>query len=312
MSSFLGAKGTCSFNLDLIKNPSPSSGCSSTLTKSSSVSSLDIPTKRGRAPRKRPNQSYFEAATLLSTACPNVFSIKNLHKKHSGSFPSLSSSSLSSTGRPPSFPVLSDSDFLIEDPSPGPNLSRPFKFRPVNPIKTSCFVPRVGSPPGSPGYDVSSIFGDDDVEGIDSIMGKLSVNDCDTNCSPSVDPCINPFVGGKARLRAHNDDWWRLMPMVNMKDIVPKLNAMPSLERKKKTKKKKLEEVMDESEVTKTTTGSCITASAGKREGNLKSGLGLKLNHEEVIEAWGDREFPISYDPGSSEATSGIDLHKLG
>lgn len=330
MSSFLGTGGT----YGLIQTPSSSSGCSSTISISSSVSSLAIHTKKARTPRKRPNQSFMEAATLLSTAFPAVFSVKNLHKKYSGSVSSRSSSSLStSSDAIPAFPSLNKSDFLIEEPSPDRSPSFQFKLKPISTFEKSDIAVHVGSPPGSPpSYDIDSIFNDEVVEGIDSIIGKLSVNDWYSDCNPNINVHINPFVGsplglgirgkfglglgvGQERnsiwrvLRGdHSEDLSWQMPMVQMNDIVPKFELLPSMEKKKTKKKmKKVEEVMkDESKVVKSGAAADITACPSKLEGHLYSGLGLKLNHEEVVKAWGDQGFPISSDSGALESSADI------
>lgn len=181
---------------------------------------------------------------------------------------------------------------------------------------------REGSPPSSPKYDADSIFDDEVVKGIDSIMGKLSVNDCDSDCNQDISLSINPIVGSPIGLGfgqqgnnfrqvlrgQHNKDLWRQIPLVQMKDIVPKYCTLPLLEKKKTKKKmKKVDEVMkDESKIVISAAAANITACPSKLEGHLKCGLGLKLSHEEVIKAWGDQGFPISSDSGTPESSTDI------
>ncbi|XP_012849452.1 PREDICTED: protein CHLOROPLAST IMPORT APPARATUS 2-like, partial [Erythranthe guttata] len=78
----------------LIKSPSSttswisnSSSPSSTLSESSNCP-LAISTRKPRTPRKRPNQTYNEAAAILSTAYPKIFPTKSnpckFTKSHGG------------------------------------------------------------------------------------------------------------------------------------------------------------------------------------------------------------------------------------
>uniref|UniRef100_A0A0V0H243 Putative ovule protein n=1 Tax=Solanum chacoense TaxID=4108 RepID=A0A0V0H243_SOLCH len=78
MSSCLAGGGRAAYKLDLeiIKSPSTSwtsqsSSPSSTLSESSN-SPIAISTRKPRTPRKRPNQTYNEAAALLSTVYPKI------------------------------------------------------------------------------------------------------------------------------------------------------------------------------------------------------------------------------------------------
>ncbi|WOL05318.1 protein CHLOROPLAST IMPORT APPARATUS 2-like isoform X2 [Canna indica] len=86
-----------------------SSSPSSTLSDSSN-SPRRISIKKAGAPRKRPNQTYNEAAALLSTIYPNVFSTKSLKRLSKNiivaSFPE-------SSDLLPPLPILSDAAFLI-------------------------------------------------------------------------------------------------------------------------------------------------------------------------------------------------------
>ncbi|KAI5659452.1 hypothetical protein M9H77_28245 [Catharanthus roseus] len=86
MSSCLTGGGRAyRLDLDIIKSPSTSwtsnsSSPSSTLSESSNSPIAAISTRKPRTPRKRPNQTYNEAAALLSTAYPKIFSPKHFTK----------------------------------------------------------------------------------------------------------------------------------------------------------------------------------------------------------------------------------------
>ena len=177
---------------------------------------------------------------------------------------------------------------------------------------------------------MNSIFDDDAGEGIDSITGKLSMDDCDSNSNSNIFPYINPFVGSprglglggklgidfgvgqhirQALRGTQSEDWLKPVVMVQMQDIVPKFNALPSLGKKNTAKKKKkVEEVKDEPGVIKTIAATGITTSPFKLLEAVKSGLGLKLNHEEVIKAWVDRGSPFSSDSGTPESSAEISV----
>lgn len=189
---------------------------------------------------------------------------------------------------------------------------------------------------------MESILDEEVGEGIDSIMGNLSMDNCDSNYSSYVNPYLGSLmgfgIGGKVEMGfgcgigrtniyqalrgAHSGDWWRPPIAVPVGDIVPKFNSLPPLEKKKKTKKKKKvekEEVKAEPKDTVTTkktaattmtttteaTSSTITGT-GALDAELKCGLGLKLNHDDVFKAWSDREFPFSNEAGAPESSPDI------
>lgn len=367
MSILSGGGRTYGFDLDLIKSPSPSSGRSSSSSPSSTISEssnspLAISTKRPRTPRKRPNQSLSEAAALLSTIYPNLFSAKNLRKlsKHSKPFSSLAPTLLLSSDLLPPFPVLNEAGFLIQDSSPHQQPCLRFEPKPSSPSEKSSIEYQEPGSPESPDYDVESILDEEVGEGIDSIMGHLSMENCETNCTSYVNPHLGSLMGvgiggkgefgfgyalGRSNMRlalrgANSADWWRPTTTVAVKDIVPKFSAaLPPLEKKKTKKKKKvakLEDVKDVPEgktamkapatkalaTTKTTEADATevpvstTASASSSDEELKPArLGLKLNHDDVLKAWTDREFPFLNESGTPESSadiiarlSGIDL----
>lgn len=331
MSSCLtGGSQAYGFDLDIVKASSLSarsshtSSPSSTLSESSN-SSHPISIKKARTPRKRPHQTYNEAAALLSTVYPNIFSSakssRNLSKqaKPFDSFPESCSELL------PPFPVLSDAAFLIRESSPEkppsriePKLKTSLDKERASPARTEFREP-LSPDPLEEDFDAESILDEEVEEGIDSIVGNLSMNaaaDADNkeesgNCNSHIHPYLRslmPFgLGGKLefglgfqfqlrrdlrRALRHSDDgdWWRF-PTVPMQELVPKFKTPTSKpsssEKKKKKKKVEKEEVADLQ--SSTTAAAAAAATSTTKQGNLKPGLGLKLNHEEVLKAWSDR-----------------------
>lgn len=337
MSSCLsGGSRAYGFDLDIVKSSSSSSTSSarsshtsspsSTLSESSH-SSRTISIKRARTPRKRPHQTYNEAAALLSTIYPNIFSTKssrNISKqtKLFEAFPESCSELL------PPFPVPGDAAFLIRESSPEkpafriePKVKSTFEKKCTSSVRNE-FQEPFSPDPLEEDFDAESIL-DEEVEGgIDSIMGNLNLsmnattNADDNEESPNCDSRINPYLRSlmgffsaskfdlafgfqfrrdMRRALRHSDDgeWWR-SPTVPMQEIVPKFKtSTPSLEKKKKKKKVEKEEVGDMQTTTTTT-----------KQGNLKSGLGLKLNHEEVLKAWSTHGSVFADGPDSPHSSA--------
>ncbi|MFS7918462.1 putative transcription factor C2C2-CO-like family [Helianthus anomalus] len=116
---------------NVVKSPSMtssrnshSSSPSSTLSESSN-SPIAISNRKPRTPRKRPNQTYNEAAVLLSIACPKVFSNKNLTNKTNNLSKFTTQKGIqngNSVYDPPElllpFPVIENSGFLLRNPIP--------------------------------------------------------------------------------------------------------------------------------------------------------------------------------------------------
>lgn len=229
MSSCLSGGGggrTYRLDLDIVKSSSAlssaparssassssssSSASSSVLSDSSNSPLLAISIKKPRAPRKRPNQTYNEAAALLSTAYPTVFlPSKALSKQPKPLLLSHSSSSSSSKFPDPSadllpaFPVLSSdaAAFLIRRPADQkplqpdsaeqqPTLSSPTSAVTAEFRDGGCNSPALSpavsnefrEPPDSPAFsnddfDTESILDEEAAEqGIDAIMGNLSMS----------------------------------------------------------------------------------------------------------------------------------------
>ncbi|KAG1331964.1 protein CHLOROPLAST IMPORT APPARATUS 2 [Cocos nucifera] len=340
MSSCLsGGSRAYGFDLNIVKSSSSSSARSSHTSSPSSTlsesshSSRTISIKRARTPRKRPHQTYNEAAALLSTIYPNIFSTKssrNISKqtKLFDSFPESCSELL------PPFPVPSDAAFLIRESSPEkpasrsePKLKSSFekKCTGLSSVRNE-FQEPFSPDPLEEDFDAESILDEEVEEGIDSIMGNLSMNATtnvdDKEESTDYNSHINPYLrslmgfglGSKFELsfgfqfrrdmqRAlrHSDDgeWWR-SPTVPMQEIVPKFkNSMPSSEKKKKKKKK-----VEKEEVVDMQTTTTITTTMTTKQENLKSGLGLKLNHEEVLKAWSGNGSVFADGPDSPHSSA--------
>ncbi|XP_042498640.1 protein CHLOROPLAST IMPORT APPARATUS 2-like isoform X2 [Macadamia integrifolia] len=316
---------TYGFDIDIVKSPSTSSRTShssspsSTLSESSNTSHR-ISTRKPRTPRKRPNQSYNEAAALLSTIYPNIFSTQNLRKpcRHtkqydffSDEFPELL----------PLSPGIDNAGFLLDQQVPNkPTIQT--KPKPAYSSEKPCQSPQeIDSLPDSAGtgdnyeeeFDAESILDEEMEEGIDSIMGNLSVNNdsYDDSVTYSYSGQFNTYsgnqiglgfggkfgfgysIGGGVRALRHVDDgdWWRF-PIVDVLQISPKLNKVSSQKKKKKKKAEHKEEVKNSGSFKDTNSIS-------------NSGLSLKLNYEEVLNAWSDQgspfsdEIPVTFSPGS-------------
>ncbi|XP_058755740.1 protein CHLOROPLAST IMPORT APPARATUS 2-like [Vicia villosa] len=331
MSSCLSGTGarTYGLDLDLIKSPpcswsrtsQTSSSPSSTISESSN-SPLAIYTTKPRNPRKRPNQTYNEAATLLSTAYPNLFSNPNLKTNPNNKFhkPLLSSEksyeSDSSELLLPFRVFDTSSSFLLHSAihQSKVNLNFPSEPKPVKPCQSpgeiSSMVNLLELNDDGDDFDAESILDEEIEESIDSIMGGRIQEDESKVASSHHLPWIG--LGGKidfrlglqrAGVRAlrHVDEgnWWNF-PAVDMLKISPKICSVggktpaPVTEKKKK---KKVVVVMKQSEALKET-----------ELPKAKSGLLLKLNYDGVRKAWSDRGTPFADDSPVSDV-SGNDVN---
>ncbi|CAK8564091.1 unnamed protein product [Lathyrus sativus] len=327
MSCLSGTGGrTYGLDLDIIKSPpcswsrtsQTSSSPSSTISESSN-SPLAIYTTKPRTPRKRPNQTYNEAATLLSTAYPNLFSNPNLKTNPNNKFhkPLLSSEktydSDSSELLLPFRVFDTSSSFLLHGTIHQHKPNLPSEPKPVKPCQSpgeiSSMVNLLESNDGDD-FDAESILDEEIEEGIDSIMGGRIQED-ESNGGSSHLPWIG--FGGKidfrlglqrAGVRAlrHVDEgnWWNF-PAVDILKISPKIcsvgaktAAAPVTEKKKK---KKVVVVMKQSEELKET-----------ELPKSKPGLLLKLNYDGVRKAWSDRGTPFADDSPISDV-SGNDVN---
>ncbi|XP_042375015.1 protein CHLOROPLAST IMPORT APPARATUS 2-like [Zingiber officinale] len=350
MSSCLSGGGgggrTYGFDLDLVKPPPPTSSRSShtsspssTLSESSN-SALAISIKKARAPRKRLNQTYNEAAALLSTIYPNVFSTTGLKKLSKSSVRHFSFPEPSDDLLLPPLPVLFDAAFLLRKPhleEPAAAAQIEFKNRfttdkdcrsPASSSATCSFEPN--SPqPFDDDFDAESILEEEVEEGIDSIMGNLSVsipseqdNSGGLLCgSSSINPLLRSLIGCRINgshtdkielgfglgleqnlqwaLKAQDDcEWWRT-PTVPVQNIVPNFKTPASKAASEKKKKKKVEK---EKMCCKKITNRTVSTDTPK--GKLKASLGLKLNHEEVLKEWSDRSSMFLDGAGSPESSA--------
>lgn len=336
------------FDLEILKSPLTSSSIrtphsspspSSTLSESSS-SPITISTRKPRTPRKRPNQTYNEAAALLSTACPNVFSPKNLTR--AGKFtkphdnPFFFDDDKSSELLLP-FRVIEDQGCLLNRPileqSPSFRI-QPRVFEKMcrqSPVQSECqekLSMHCDEYQKEEDFDADSILDEEIGDGIDSIMGDLSADkpaigeiEYNTEC---YNGGINGWnVGGRFEygfgfgmnrgMRAlrnvdRGGDLW-IFPTVDIQQISPKLNKVASAEKRKKKKKveKPVEsrlELPEEDSILKPKTPESSDEIPLPRP-NSHPSLILKLNYEEVLSAWSDRS-PFAGEFSGSES-HGID-----
>ncbi|PSS36390.1 Protein CHLOROPLAST IMPORT APPARATUS 2 like [Actinidia chinensis var. chinensis] len=337
MSSCLSGGARYGLELEIVKSlssstiTSNSSSLSSSLSESSN-SPLAISTRKARTPRKRPNQTYNEAAKLLSTANPNLFSPKHLLTKPC-KFTSPNENFLcDSTELLLPFRVFDNSGFLLHHPVPEkPNFRN--EARIANSHQKSC-----GSPAENEfhsdfnGYgddfDAESMLDEEIEEGIDSIMGNLSVEN-ESNAGTyrgqistcygypmgmgfggNFDSGFGMRIGVRPLRNVDEGEWWRF-PTVDVVQISPKLNKYPA-----EKKKKKIERPAAEAKILKSPPKGNSIPKQEERENSIpiaKSGpppgLLLKLNYDGVANAWSDRGSPFSEEIPGHES----DLHaRLG
>ncbi|KAI9392330.1 hypothetical protein POPTR_006G075200v4 [Populus trichocarpa] len=262
-----GGGRTYGFDLEIVKSSSTSStrtshtsSPSSTISESSN-SPLAISTRKSRTPRKRPNQTYNEAAALLSTAYPNIFSTKHLTKSSKFTKPQDNSLLLDqSSDLLLPFRVFDNSGFLIHQPIQGKpsygNESRFANFTDKSSCQSSGEVDFHGNSVElcdglDEDFDAESILDEEFEEGIDSIMGHSSignemVDEVPNGISSSFGGQMNSWYGssmgynfgGKSqyghgiamrrgvRALRHVDEgnWWDF-PIVDMLQISPRLTT---------------------------------------------------------------------------------------
>lgn len=288
MSSCLTGGGRAAYrleslNLEIIKSPSATSWISNSPSPSSESSNCpsSISTRKPRTPRKRPNQTYNEAAAILSTAYPKLFPAKLAGKT--------------------SFPL---------EPPP-PDLFMPFQV-----IDMSRHPPVIGfSPPSchSPAdinsnddddFDAESILDEEVGEGIDTIMGNLGMDNHPEPIHNSEPTLFNTWCYGypvglglefstygiRRQLRPFRNvdegNWWRF-PCVNVVDVTPKIDKIPAEKKKKKEVEKGAVRI---------TTSSEPAARDDSPDDDAAPGLLLKLNYDGVLNAWSDKGSPFSGD----------------
>ncbi|KAH9622973.1 hypothetical protein KSS87_014395 [Heliosperma pusillum] len=280
MSSYLngGRRAAYGIDLDVIKSPSNSSRTYHSSSPSSTISeSSDSPVatsiRKQRTPRKRPNQTYTEAAALLSTAYPNIFSSDEFCKPCKFMKPHEYSS----------FCFEDSTDELL---IPFPVDKPAFHIDSNETYDYGCKMISSNLFDGCEDFDTQSILDEEIEEGvIDSIMGNTSIdpvqcpeevtNTCNNGngngngngnvnvngvgvgvgVGGPVDFCYGYPIGlglrfdervdygfgmmrGETKAFRQNDEgeWWRF-PAVNVGEISPQLNKPKSPIKKKKKKK---------------------------------------------------------------------------
>ncbi|KAI0511081.1 hypothetical protein KFK09_011703 [Dendrobium nobile] len=215
----------------------------------------------------------------------------------------------------PSFPISGDPSLLLQSlPSPAKS--------PVQTKLTNSQYTIIHSPTdfqyqdaGSPDFDAESILDEEVEEGIDSIMGNLSMSkestgDClNSNSNSIINPCLASLMGFglkgvfgfgfgissniRGALRQSNDgEWWR-SPKVAVKDIIPMGKTAAMADKNKKKKKKKVEAIDKK----------VSTAVSPPEDGILKAKLGLKLNYDAVLKEWSGGS-PFSGEAGSPDSAA--------
>ncbi|KAI3443414.1 hypothetical protein Pfo_000079 [Paulownia fortunei] len=346
MSSCLSGGGRAyrleSLDLEIIKSPSTSwisnsSSPSSTLSESSNCP-LAISTRKPRTPRKRPNQTYNEAAAILSTAYPKIFPTKHLTKpcKFTKSHDNKSPFSFEPSDLLVPFQVINNSGFLLQPPL----LERPnFPIEPkgFNPFEKPCQSPGEINSQGDSSvicdeyqedFDAESILDEEIGEGIDSIMGNSGMENESIEDSNAYNTMqMNTFCYGypvglgfdfgygmRRELRAMRNvdegDWWRF-PSVNVLDITPNIAKIPAEKKKKKKVEIKNSEPARENSIStpKPNKESLAALKAPSEEPvpQPNPGLLLKLNYDGVLNAWSDKGSPFSGDsPGSEPAGNDV------
>ncbi|CAN6841538.1 unnamed protein product [Brassica oleracea] len=319
MSACLSSGGSAaaySFELEKLKSPPSSSTTtttraaspSSTITESSN-SPLAISTRKPRTQRKRPNQSYNEAAALLSTAYPNIFSPSSInhlyaHKK---------------THQNPHFYGFDEDEaelLLLSESIEEPN----FLFLPAIQARysdqkevnsgVSINESEVSQFEFSDEFDAGSILGEEVEEGIDSIMGKLEpginrgrrINRLSQimtmNRGFKFAENIPLGLGLRSALRDHNDaNRWRIHT-VDFDQISPRIQTVDDVKTEVKKSKKKKKKV-----------AAAPSTESSKEETEERSGHPmLKLDYDGVLEAWSDKATPFPDEILGSEAT-GADVN---
>ncbi|KAK9097758.1 hypothetical protein Syun_024803 [Stephania yunnanensis] len=347
MSSCLSGGGgrTYGFDLEIVKSQSNNTATRSTSTASHSSSSqsstvsesinspLSISTRKPRTPRKRPHQTYNEAAALLSTVYPNIFSTKTLSKSslNPSKTPNNSNNNNNNTELseflPPS-PVFDNTEFLIKQQEEVPRsnffsktapieVSGDFKTAPIDSNSSHGFDE-------ADDFDAESILDEEMEEGIDSIMGNLSVNNSNDDGDAPVEELSkhtqftnNSFNWSFAFRRADDCDYWWRFPTVDVLQISPKFNnnngssssnnnnnAKSSKTKKKKKKLDSIDRGVEEQRMLSngysnlgnlsSNSSSNSTTSSPSSTTTLSGLLSLKLNYDDVLSAWSGRGSPFS------------------
>ncbi|PKI56677.1 hypothetical protein CRG98_022927 [Punica granatum] len=322
MSSFLSGGGrTYGFDLEIVKprltspRTSPMSSSPTSTISESSNSPLSISTRKPRTPRKRPNQTYNEAAALLSQVYPSIFPADNPHKFSKLPCEFFPNEPESSDLFLPFREIDSSDNFLpIHDK---PRFQTEQKLSPASGEIQSKASDLPEESQEDFDFDAESIILDEEIdEGIDSIMGNLGVGAGSivepTGGLPKSGARWEPGLGTGSRIgsmrvwkRAEEMSYWWNFPTVDVLEISPKLSSAPSPSAEKKTTtttkkkaKKKAEKVKSLSELK--------TPEPPKEEPTpqpqAKPGLMLKLDYDGVLGAWSGKGSPFSDEAPGSDA----------
>ncbi|CAL9226868.1 unnamed protein product [Arabidopsis halleri] len=334
MSSCVSGGAAYSFELEMVKSP-PSHNTpspSSTISESNSPP-FSISTRRPRTPRKRPNQTYDEAAALLSTAYPKIFSSKKTKTQIFGNNKSPLSAYDEASQLLLPYASVEENDFLF-------NPTIPTKAEHFLEHKEVCFddseVIKFGI---LEDFDAESILDEEIEEGIDSFMGNIESNHGDSGRIGRLEEIMKNAWNGRFRLglglrsslRENDDENWWKFPTVEFDQISPRIqttaaatddgqsNVLDSStnetivtaegdqKKKKKKKKKKKTKVAPASAESKS---SEVPDSSPKMEQRVTPLL--KLDYDGVLEAWSGKESPFSDEILGSDA-AGVDFHaRLG
>ncbi|KAF8102611.1 hypothetical protein N665_0198s0306 [Sinapis alba] len=292
------AAAAYSFELEKKKSPPQPPPSSSTTTRATSPSStisessnspLAISTRKPRTPRKRPNQTYNEAAALLSTAYPNIFSSNNLYAtKKTHSNPQLYEDASELLLLPP-FESIEEPDFL---------------FLPTVQARSEYFseLKEVNQFEFSDEFDAESILDEETEEGIDSIMGMVESSNSSENLISRLEQMMKmnrsakgfsffPLgLGLRSALREHNDASWLRFHTVDFEQISPRIQNKET-----PTEGKKLIGEKSEKKKKKKKKVPAVAAEKCKEDTEEKSGrLMLKLDYDDVLEAWSEKASPFS------------------
>ncbi|GER49096.1 zinc finger protein CONSTANS-like protein [Striga asiatica] len=301
----------CSLNLSLIKPhtsswtsiSSPSSSSSSLSSALSDSNHTSISTRKARARRKRPNQAYNEAASILSTAYPKLFAAKHLptgpeFTKLQGPYlfePSALLTPPPKSLESPNFRTGSRNWNAIEDP------------RRRTAVLGCSSEELCGGDEES--FSARSILDEEIDEGIDGVMGKLSMESLKIEDPKSKSGCCYGYPVGlgfdfqsRAMRNAGGDggnEWWSF-PAVDLADLTPKVAEVPvgkkASARRKNSGSGKRNEVKSGSK-----------GSGGEEFGRAGGELHLKLNYDGVLRAWSGRGSPFCED-GPAAGLAGGDV----
>ncbi|KAJ0246074.1 Protein CHLOROPLAST IMPORT APPARATUS 2 [Hirschfeldia incana] len=347
MSACLSSGGSAaaySFELEKIKSPPSSSTTtitratspSSTITESSN-SPLAISTRKPRTQRKRPNQNYNEAAALLSSAYPNIFSPSSSSNNNNNYM-----CAKKKTHHNSHFYGFDDED--AELLLPFESIEEPnFMFNPMIQAKSEFYSDQKEVNSGvsvnggggideaevsqfefSDEFDAESILGEETEEGIDSIMGSIE--------SEKLEPGINrgrrinrldqimmmnkgfkfaeniPLgLGLRSALREHNA--WRFHT-VDFEQISPRVQSTVTVDEEKIDVKKPIGEKSKKKKKKVAAAATVqLTTKSSKEETEERSGRPmLRLDYDGVLEAWSDKATPFGDEILGSEAT-GADVN---